>query len=434
MVSTAAAGYWMCELPFINGMVTIGMIQWLHLVGGRSVQNPKSVNWEKVMRHLPLKSMDEAAGRVNTVWKEWISHPNLDDFWKKNLLTTKDFRKINLPVLHITGWYDGDQPGALYFYKGMTRYSIAKDKQFLISGPWEHGGTRIPKQHLGGLDFGTEAVVNLLNLHLWWFEYYLKGDKGSRKKFLEFFNYKKVYTFIMGENKWVARNSWPPSESNTVSWHLHSNGKANTLLGDGKLSQKEPLEDPVDCYTYNPKDPVISVIDFNLYAPSAETLLDMRFIERRDDVLVFTSEPLKDDLELAGTPRMLLYASSNCLDTDWIVLLSDVYPDGKSINLNKGGIRARYRNSLEKPELLEKGKIYKYEFNLVFATNHIFKSGHRIRLLVTSSFFPEFNRNLNTGSPIDEEVDIKVAHNMVYHNKKYPSRLLLPLIQGKRDF
>ena len=233
----------------------------------------------------------------------------------------------------------------------------------------------------------------------------------------------------MGENKWVTRNSWPPSESDTVSWHLHSNGKANTLLGDGKLSQEEPLEEPVDCYTYNPKDSAVSVIDFNLYSPSVETPLDMRFIERRDDVLVFTSEPLKDELELAGTPRMLLYASSNCLDTDWVVLLSDVYPDGKSINLNKGGIRARYRNSLERPELLEKGKIYKYEFKLIFATSHIFKAGHRIRLLVTSSLFPEFNRNLNTGGPIDEEVDIKVSHNKVYHNRKYLSSLLLPMAQ-----
>lgn len=428
MVSTAAAGNWMQELPFVNGMVTMCMFQWLHLVGGRSVQNPKSVNWEKVMWHLPLKSMDEAAGRMNTVWKEWISHPSLDDFWKKILLTTEDFRKINLPVLHITGWYDGDQPGAMHYYKGMTKYSSAKDKQFLISGPWGHGGTRIPKQHLGGLDFGPEAVINLLNLHLWWFEYYLKGDKESWRKFLEFFNDKKVYTFTMGENKWVARDSWPPSESDTVPWYLHSNGKANTLLGDGKLCQEEPLEEPVDCYTYDPKDPVVSVIDFNLYAPSAETPLDMRFIERRDDVLVFTSEPLRNDLELAGTPKMLLYTSSNCLDTDWIVLLSDVYPDGKSINLTKGGIRARYRNSLERPKLLEKGKIYKYEFKFIFATSHIFKSGHRIRLLVTSSLFPEFNRNLNTGSPIDEEVDIKVAHNMIYHNKKYPSHLLLSLI------
>ncbi|HUU50967.1 MAG TPA: CocE/NonD family hydrolase [Nitrospinota bacterium] len=434
MVSTAAAGYFMQELPFINGMITMGMIQWLHLVGGRSVQNPKSVNWEKVMWHLPLKSMDEVVGRMSTVWKKWISHPSLDDFWQKILLTTEDFRKINLPVLHITGWYDDDQPGAMYFYKGMVKYYSAKDKQFLISGPWEHGGTRIPKQHLGGLDFGPEAVINLLNLHLWWFEYYLKGDKESWKKFLEFFNYKKVYTFTMGENKWVTRNSWPPSESYTVPWYLHSNGKANTLLGDGKLSQEEPLEETVDCYAYDPRDPVVSTIDFNLYAPSAETPLDMRFIERRDDVLVFTSELLKDDLELAGTPRMLLYASSDCLDTDWIVLLSDVYPDGKSINLNKGGIRARYRNSLERPELLEKGKIYKYEFKLIFATSHIFKAGHRIRLLVTSSLFPEFNRNLNTGGPIDEEVDIKVAHNKVYHSRKYLSSLLLPMVQRKGDF
>jgi putative CocE/NonD family hydrolase len=175
MVSTAAGGRFMQELPFENGAVSLWMLSWLHLVGGRTVQertNPV-VNWKEVFYHLPLKTMDQALGRTNTVWREWLSHPDLG-FWKRFRLDD-DFEHIDLPVLHITGWYDGDQPGALYFYEGMMKHSPAADRQFILIGPWDHAGTRTPKQELGGLNFTPAAIVDMNNLHLRWFDYWMKG-------------------------------------------------------------------------------------------------------------------------------------------------------------------------------------------------------------------------------------------------------------------
>jgi hypothetical protein len=426
MVSTAAGGYFMKELPFINGIPTPVMLGWLHLVGGRTVQvqlsagSASTVDWEKVFYHLPLKTMDEVLGRTDTVWREWLSHPNLDDFWKRALFDAEDFKRINIPILHITGWYDGDQPGALFFYEGMVKNSQSRDKQYILIGPWDHAGTRIPRQQLGGVDFTVAALMDMNKVHLDWFDYWLKGKENDVAK------WKRAKYFIMGVNKWVEKDgAWPSEDVKQTAYYLHSSGRANTLMGDGNLSPDKPREEPPDKYTYNPEDPVIPVMDFDFYGSNVETPLDNRFILRRDDVLVYTSEPLEKELMIAGRPVLKLCATSDCPDTDWFATLADVYPDGRSISLGSSALRARYRDSLEKPELMSPGKAYTFTLELD-STCIVFKPGHRIRLAITSSAFPAFARNQNTGNKISEDTEIRIANNTVYHSKNYPSHILLP--------
>lgn len=423
MVSAAAGGFFMKEIPFMNGIPFLGfMLPWLHFVGGRTLQMEVTsvVNWEKVLYHLPLKTMDEILGRTNTVWREWLSHPNLDNYWKRIIFNTKDFKKINIPVLHITGWYDGDQPGALFFYEGMVKHSPADDKQYIIIGPWDHSGTRTPRQQIGSVDFTLAALMDMNKVHLDWFDYWLKGKENEVSK------WKRSKYFVMGVNKWVEEEGeWSPRDAKQIPCYLHSQGKANTLMGDGNLSLDKPGKETPDKYTYNPEDPVITVMDFDFYGSKVEPSLDNRFILRRDDVLVYTSKPLKKELMIAGRPFLKLYASSDCLDTDWFATLADVYPDGRSISLVSGALRGRYRNSLEKPELMSPGKVYNFTIELD-STCIVFKPGHRIRLAITSSAFPIYARNQNTGNNIAEDIEIKIANNTVYHDRNYPSHMLLP--------
>jgi len=421
MVSTAASGRWMQETPFVNGIPNLWGLAWLNLTGGRTLQNNAATNWKDVFYHLPLKTMDEALGRTNTVWRERFLHPDLDDFWKCRRLDN-DFKNIDLPVLHITGWFDGDQPGALYYYEGMVNHSPAADRQFILIGPWDHAGTRLPKQELGGVKFPPEVVVDMNEVHLRWFDYWLKGiDNGL-------LNDKRARIFTMGENKWHDEDSWPLKRTVATKFYLHSAERANTLGGDGRLSAKVPTNEPPDRYTYNPENPVITLMNWNKYGNrDAEEPLDKRFIERRDDVLVYTSEPLQAELGVCGRPFVRLYASSDCLDTDWIAMLSDVYPDDRSISLGEGVLRARYRNSLEKAELMIPGKVYEFTFELM-STCNVFHSGHRIRLTLTSSGFPIHARNPNTGHPIGEDAELRVAHQTIYHCDEYPSHLLLPVV------
>jgi putative CocE/NonD family hydrolase len=238
-------------------------------------------------------------------------------------------------------------------------------------------------------------------------------------------NDKRVRIFVMGDNKWRDEDDWPTKRAQMREFYLHSGGRANTLKGDGRLSTKVPTAEPPDEYTYNPENPVEVVTDWNLYG-DREELLDKRFIERRDDVLVYTSEPLKEELEVCGRPFVALYASSDCPDTDWVAMLSDVYPDGRSINLGHGVLRARYRNSLEKAELMAPGKVY-FTFELM-STCILFKPGHRLRLSITSSAFPMYDRNPNTGHPIGEDAELRIAHNTIYHDSERPSHILLPVV------
>jgi putative CocE/NonD family hydrolase len=432
LVSSAAPGRWMQEFPYMNGKIMPYGMWWLNLVGGRTmqqsvptfgtVQSPSLFNWKKMLLHRPLRTLDQALGRTNTIWPEWLEHATYDDYWRK-LSLEGIFQGIDLPVLHITGWFDGDQWGELYLYKQMMAHSPAADKQFLLCGPWTHAGTRTPKAEVGGIDFTQAAVLDMNEIHLRWFDHWLKGEENGQQ------DEPRVKTFVMGRNQWRDEEVWPPPDTQMIPYYLHSGGRANSLAGDGRLDPSPPGDEPTDSYIYNPDDATPSVPDLESF-PLAEYPLDERFVQRRDDVLVYTSEILTEELEVTGTAFVVLHAASDATDTDFAAVLCDVYPDGRSVPLAEGILRASYRASLEQPALLTPGKVYEYRIELN-ATSIAYLPGHRIRVAIMSARFPSWDRNPNTGAPIGDDEEVCLATQTVCHDRVYPSHILLPIMHAR---
>ncbi|MFH0850860.1 MAG: CocE/NonD family hydrolase [Candidatus Bathyarchaeota archaeon] len=421
MVPTATGGKFLQEFPFYNGIPCLWMLGGLNYVGARTNQNvgATTVDWERVYRTLPIEDIPEALGRALPIWKEWMSHPDMDDYWRMVSFTDKDFKSIDMPVLHITGYYDGDQPGALHYYDSMMVHSPAKDKQYMLIGPWDHAGTRFPKRHLGGVDFTDQAVMSMAEVHLRWFDRWMK-DKSN-----EVDTWPRTRYFVMGDNKWESSDKpWAPS-TGSKALYLDSGGYANTVMGDGSLKEANPSIAGKDTLTYNPENPLIPGTGFDFYGDRDEPPLDIRYLLRRGDTLVYTSEPLTKPLKVAGRPEAHLFFSSDCEDTDIFTYLTDVHPDGRSTLVSGGKLRARYRNGLARQELLKPGEVYriKVEMDSTCVNLH---PGHR--LAVTSSEFPRYGRNQNTGNPVASDTDAKIADNTVHHGGKNSSRLVLPIL------
>jgi len=421
MVTTAAAGAWMQELPWHNGILMLVTLGWLNLAGGRTVQNAELVdNWPDIFRHLPLREMDAALGRDLGTWREWVDHPTLDDYWRE-LRLDDDFAHMDIPALHVTGWYDADQPGALFFHRGMTTASSRSADQFIVIGPWNHAGTRVPSRTTGGVDFGAAAEMDVRDLHRKWYDRWLKDDAGAQPL------PQRARLFLTGANRWLDAPSWPPPRTTVDRWYLRGGGCANTMAGDGRLDVRAPeTGEPADRYDYDPADPVPSVVDENFYAANAvETPLDRRFQHRRDDVLVYTGAPSDGDVLLVGIPELHLFAASDGADTDWFFSIHDVSPTGSSTQLSEGRLRARYRESLQEQRLLDPGTTH--EFTIAgTAIGHVLKAGHSLRLAVTSSDFPTWDRNPNTGEPIGTATEFRVAVNTVRHEPGAASYLAIP--------
>lgn len=426
LVSTAAAGRWMEELPYQHGVFAPYWMYWLNLVGGRTQQRPSFgqppvPDWSRIYTHHPLRDLDLALGRTNTVWRRWLEHNTFDDYWRR-LSLIGHFSEIDLPVLHITGWFDGDQWGELHYWHGMIDESPAADRQWLLAGPWDHAGTRTPRRQLGGRDFGPGALVDMNAVHLRFFDHFLKGiDNGADTD-------RRVRIFAMGRNEWRDEDQWPPAGTVVTPFYLHSGGTANTLAGDGRLSPDAPAGDePADSYVYNPDDATPSVQDVTSIM-SGSSPLDHRWRQRRDDVLVYTGEPLTEELEITGHPFVVLHAESDCPDTDWHVTLCDVHPDGRSEELTGGCLRAAYRDGLEaRPSAIEPGRVYEYTVELM-ATSNVWLPGHRLRVTVASADYPGTARNPNTNAPTGDDEEVRIATNTIHHTAAHPSRLLAPVM------
>ena len=425
MVSTAAAGRIMEELPWHFGKVMPPWAMWwLNMVGGRGVQPNTIPDWGPVIRARPARDADLALGRLNTVWRKWLSHPTYDDYWRRMSMLDR-FAQVDLPVLHITGWFDGDQWGQLFYWREMARCSPAAARQYLLSGPWDHAGTRTPQPRHGGLEFGGHAVPDMNAVHLKWFDYWLKGQGGAP---VDFAPGARVRIFLMGENRWRDDPTWPPPQSAAVPFYFHSGGAANTLGGDGRLDEAAPgADEPPDRYTYNPEDPTPSSQEPYDY-PGGPEVLDRRWLLRRDDVAVYTSAPLEEPLELAGHPFVVVHACTDVPDTDFAATLFDVHPDGRSVALADGIMRACYREDAGRPsaEPLRPGEPFTCRIELL-ATANVFLPGHRIRVAVMSARWPAYDRNPNTGAPVGEDGETRLAHQVILHDAAHPSHLLAPV-------
>jgi len=407
------------NFPIQNGALMLTSLEWVAMIDGRSMQNITPVNWKNLYDQLPLVTLDNKAGRNSLFWKDWIAHYSWDDYWDKQSYQEKLW-KTGIPAIHMSGWYDDDLIGTLMNFTNMYSHGLTTGKekyQKMIIGPWPHAFNTYRK--MGRFDYGKDAIIDINNLYLRWFDYWLKDkDTGILED-------APVKIFIMGDNVWRDEREWPLKQTVYTKYYFHSGGKANTLEGDGTLNTTMPGNEEPDSYVYDPASPTPFI-----YIPTVMQLgtnEDMRDIEKRDDVLCYTSDILKKDLEVTGPLTVKLYASSDAKDTDFFARLVDVLPDGYAMRVNDGIVRTRFRNSYRKPELIEPGKVYEYTIDL-WATSLVFKKGHRIRVEITSSAFPKFARNLNTGDIPGFSSEMKKAHQTIFHSAEYPSHIVLPVI------
>jgi len=332
------------------------------------------------------------------------------------------FDEIEVPVHTMGGFFDIFAQGTLRGYEGVSKKGAnetARRGSHMVIGPWEHGVSR----KVGDMDWGPAATIDTDALALRWFDYWLKGmDNGLDRD-------PPVKIFVMGRNEWRYEDEYPLARTSYEPLYLHSGGHANGSHGDGALSwSKSDGGVRPDKYRYDPAHPVPSLGGANCCGVGTTSgARDQRPIESREDVLVYTSNYLEEEVEIVGPVKLVLHASSSVVDTDFVAKLVDVYPDGRSINIAEGILRARYRNSLSKPEPLEPGRVYQMEVDLI-GTANLFRKGHRIRVHLTSSHFPQFSRNLNTGEPFGTSATMKVAEQTVYHSPERPSHILLPVI------
>ncbi len=382
----------------------------------RSLQD---IDIDKAVRHLPMIEADDAMGVDIPAFNEWMRHPTPDEFWAQHRVDDK-VANIKAPALLIDGWYDYYLEMMLDDFNRMRTLGGSEEAQRsqLIIGPWTHQA----HSEFDVVDFGKDAdFMQQIKTMLRWYDYWLKGENNG------IIDEGPIRIFVMGKNEWRTENEWPLKRTRFTEYYLHSGGKANTAQGDGALSANRPETEPPDHFTYDPENPVPSVGGTSIYGNAVAGPADQCEVEARDDVLVYTTPPLEEDTEVTGPIALALYASSSARDTDFSGKLVDVYPDGKAIILRAAMIRARYRESFTEPSFLEAGTVYKFDIN-VGATSNVFKKGHRIRLEVSSSNFPEFGRNLNTADPIGTTATMVKADQAIYHDAEHPSRLVLPVI------
>jgi hypothetical protein len=399
---------------FMRGGVLQGFMEWLLHTAGRTDRTGllKTLNVGEAYKQLPLRKLDEFLGFRFSFWKDYVDHSTYGDYWKRTSVHNK-YHLIRVPSLNIGGWYSySDVMGTIRNFVGVSTKGPARTRKNhrLVIGPWTHCET---SSKVGEIDFGSEAKIDFLEMHRRWFDYWLKG-KGSGMA-----REPPVRLFVMGANKWRHARRWPLPRTRYEKFYLHSGGRANTLNGDGALDRDPPSSEPPDQFTFDPTNPSGSHGDM--------TTLDQRPNERRDDVLVFSTPKLKNDIEVTGPVRLFLYAVSSAKDTDFTGKLVDVYPNDAAIFLTSGIVRARFRESYEKPSLITPGRVYLYEIDL-WATANLFKKNHRIRLEVSSGEFPTFLPNTNTGGRIGSEVRTVLAKQTIYHDTGRPSHLLLPVI------
>ncbi len=349
--------------------------------------------------------------------RDWLRHPTTDP-WKLD----EACRQVAVPNLEVVGWYDhahGDMRlFQLLVQKGKSK--AARQGTRLVVGPWAHfppGGRKF-----GNIDFGPAADVNLEALDVRWFDYWLKGLKNGVDRDA------RARIFVMGDNQWRDEASWPLKRARSKALFLTSGGKANTPAGDGKLAWQRPAAESHDAYSYDPHDPVPT-----LFLPGNFTCAsDQRRLSNRVDILVYQTEPLAERLEVTGLPQVELYAASSAPDTDWVARLIDVAPDGLARDVCMGLVRARYRNGVDKPKLIPPGEVVRYRIRMG-PTANAFLPGHRVRLDVTSSDFPSYDRNHNTAADQNADAELVVADQSIRHGGAYPSRIILPWVPNPAD-
>ena len=421
MIPEASPSDFFRQLPYQNGVLALPLLSWLVELDKKLNQSADKIDWEKLLMVRPLNKMDRLCGGRIQAWQDWLKHDRLDGYWRRIAFNQK-MGRVKLPVFHVSGWYDDTLIGSLHNYGAMCGYRrarVGRRLQKLLIGPWPHRVNTTSR--FGSIDFGEQGIIDLFGLERAWFDYWLKGSPTGIDREAP------VRFYIMEANEWREASRWPPPEMRALKLYLHSDGNANTRFGDGRLDKRPPRGQSPDEYSYDPTDPVPF-----LMAPGWQQLGgpdDYSSVEKRNDVLVYSTDPIEKEIILAGPIEVILYAASSARDTDFTAKLLDARPDGYVLRLNDGVVRAGFRNSLARPIAIIPNRIYEYRINC-WATSYLFRKGHRIRLEISSSAFPKFEPNLNTGERIGSAKRALVARQRIYHDAEHPSHVKLPVLVG----
>jgi len=416
-----------------GGAIKLGhRLLWLSLnLNAPGIPRPR---FQDFINHVPLRTSDRAAtGQRLSFYQQVLNHPTYDDFWKEISVRNK-IDRVRVPVFSVGGWYDNYVQSDLEAFAALHKTPAGKfdDKHRIIIGPWAHNMS-IP---FAGINFGDDSSSPIRSYQIEWFDHWLKGTPEELSRSGPAFHTTRslvdeapVHIFVMGVNRWRDEQEWPLSRAQYKPLYFASKGHANSLDGDGRLAWKLERKAKVDDFVYDPRTAVPTMGGAVCCDPKIFPWgpMDQRSVERRNDVLVYTGDPLKQDLEVTGPIRVVLYASTSAPDTDFTAKLVDVFPNGEARNLTDGILRLRYRKGLDKAELAKPGEIYTLTID-AGVTSNVFLAGHRLRVEISSSNFPRFDRNPNTGRSLADETVFKTAQQGVYHGEIYPSHVLLPVI------
>jgi putative CocE/NonD family hydrolase len=391
----------------------------------RAEQKYDALGGTKVLPLISYPVLEPPSGEgIAPYFKDWLAHPNFDEYWKE--LSIEDhYGQIQVPVLNIAAWYDIFLGGSLKNYVRLKTdggTEAARKGQRLVVTVGGHAGQSSTGK-VGAVEFGSKLPIDDDELTLRWYDWLLKGEANGVEK------EKPVKIFVMGKNEWREEDDWPLARAKSTKYYLHSAGAANGVMGNGTLNTLAPAEEKADQYVYDPND-ATPTIGGPLCCGALPTGIgpeDQRPAEARSDVLVYTTPVFAKDTEVTGPVSLDLYVSSSAVDTDFTGMLVDVWPNGFAQSLTSGILRMRYRNSQEKPELVNPGETYHIIVDL-WATSNVFLAGHKLRLEVSSSNFPRFDRNLNTGEEQARGTRMVKATNVIYHDKAHPSALIVPLV------
>ncbi len=398
-----------------NGFATF----WALGQRARRIAKSPALSWDKAQWLLPLETIDEKLGLGEwNLWRQWMEHVTEDDFWHGENDAMSLIQNVTAPAFITGGWFDCFLPQTLEAFSRMRKESKTERARKLtrcIIEPLDHN------MATHDIDYGENHLDAIIAKRNRFMAGMLTDQDKDPLPELPPMRY-----FLMGKNEWRETNEWPLPETRYTKLYIHGECAANSLSGKGTLSFDEPAnEEFTDAFYYNPLDPVPTCGGNNLGISAGQKWQDT--IEKRSDVLFYTSTPLDKELTITGNVEALIYAATDGHDTDFTVKLCDVCPDGRSVNLCDGIIRGRFRNGLDKEELLEPGKVYPFTIDC-WATAWTFKEGHSIRVQISSSNFPRFDRNLNTGLHLTKSTELRVAHQQIYHTAEYPSCVVLPVI------
>ena len=430
----AAAAHPGLDFPFQYNIFAPYDMQWLSFTSGVT-GNPNlfgaSRFWGWKARqyyesHAAFRDYDRLVGNPSVVFQKWLEHPTPDGYYDAMVPAADQYKRIRIPILTITGHYDGDQPGAFLYYLRHMQYGTpeARGSHYLIVGPWDHAGTRTPKAEMGGLKFAAASVLDLNNLHREWYDWSMKG--GPRPAFLK----KRVAYYVVGAEEWKYADSLEAISREKRTLFLASRGSAQDAFHSGSLAAQKPDADGgTDTWTYDPLDtrPGASELDEDpAYVVSQRLLMNLF-----GNGAVYHSEPFAEATEVTGFPKLTLWLSMDVPDTDLEALLYEILPDGGSVLLTGATMRARYRESLRQEKLVPIGKAEKYVFdNFTFFSRRL-ASGSRLRVLVHCLNSISTEKNYNSGGVVTAETgrDARTAHVTLMHDAEHPSALELPIVK-----